>query len=62
MELVSPPQEPLEIAININYFTQAIKGFNGEEIALDLTEPLRPIKIYDADPSMHAAVVMPMMP
>ena len=62
MELVSPPKEPLEIAININYFTQAIKGFNGEEIALDLTEPLRPIKIYDADPSMHAAVVMPMMP
>jgi len=62
MELVSPPQEPLEIAININYFTQAIKGFNGEEIALDLTEPLRPIKIYDADPTMHAAVIMPMMP
>jgi DNA polymerase-3 subunit beta len=61
MELVSPPKEPLEIAININYFTQAIKGFNGEEIALDLTEPLRPIKIYDADPSMHAAVVMPMV-
>ena len=61
MELVSPPQEPLEIAININYFTQAIKGFNGEEIALDLTEPLRPIKIYDADPSMHAAVIMPMV-
>jgi DNA polymerase-3 subunit beta len=61
MELVSPPKEPVEIAININYFTQAIKGFNGEEIALDLTEPLRPIKIYDADPSMHAAVIMPMV-
>jgi len=60
MELVSPPKEPIEIAININYFTQAIKGFNGEEIALDLTEPLRPIKIYDADPSMHAAIIMPM--
>ena len=61
MELVSPPKEPIELAININYFTQAIKGFNGEEIALEITEPLRPIKIYDADPSMHAAVVMPMV-
>jgi len=61
MELVTPPQEPIELAININYFTQAIKGFSGEEIALDLTEPLRPIKIYDADPTMHAAVVMPMV-
>jgi DNA polymerase-3 subunit beta len=61
MELVTPPQEPIELAININYLTQAIKGFNGEEIALEITEPLRPIKIYDADPSMHAAVIMPMV-
>jgi len=61
MELVSPPQEPVEIAININYLTQALKGFSGEEIALEITEPLRPIKIYDADPSMHAAIIMPMV-
>jgi DNA polymerase-3 subunit beta len=61
MELVTPPQEPIELAININYLTQAIKGFSGEEIALEITEPLRPIKIYDADPKMHAAVIMPMV-
>ena len=60
VELVSPPQEPIELAININYLTQALKGFSGEEVALEINEPLRPIKIYDADPSMHAAVIMPM--
>ena len=60
VELVTPPQEPIELAININYLTQALKGFSGEEVALEINEPLRPIKIYDADPSMHAAVIMPM--
>jgi len=62
MELITPPQEPIELAININYLTQALRGFSGEEIALEMNEPLRPIKIYDADPSMHAAVIMPMAP
>ena len=62
MELITPPQEPIELAININYLTQAIKGFGGETITMEITEPLRPIKVYDNDPAMHAAVIMPMAP
>jgi len=61
MELITPPAEPIQIAFNLNYITQAVKGFSGENITLELNEPLRPIKIYDADPSMHAAVIMPMV-
>jgi len=60
MELITPPKEPIELAININYLTQAVKGFNGETITIEITEPLRPIKVYDNDPKMHAAVIMPM--
>jgi DNA polymerase-3 subunit beta len=60
MELVTAPAEPIELAININYLTQALKGFDGETITVELTEPLRPIKLYDNDPTMHAAVIMPM--
>jgi DNA polymerase-3 subunit beta len=61
MALITPPEEPIELAININYLTQAIKGFNGETITLELNEPLRPIKLYDDDPTMHAAIIMPMV-
>jgi len=60
MELITPPKEPIELAMNINYLTQAVKGFSGETITIELTAPLRPIKVYDDDPAMHAAVIMPM--
>jgi len=60
MELVTPPKEPIELAVNINYLAQAVKGFNEPTIVIELTAPLRPLKIYDADPNMHAAVIMPM--
>jgi DNA polymerase-3 subunit beta len=60
MELITPPKEPIELAMNINYLTQAVKGFSGETITIELTAPLRPIKVYDNDPAMHAAVIMPM--
>jgi DNA polymerase-3 subunit beta len=60
MELITPPKEPIELAMNINYLTQAVKGFSDETITIELTAPLRPIKIYDSDPAMHAAVIMPM--
>ncbi len=61
LELTQPPSEPIEIAINIDYLTQALRGFTGETITVELTQPLRPIKIYDNDPAMHAAVIMPMV-
>jgi DNA polymerase-3 subunit beta len=61
MELITPPKEPIQLAVNLNYLTQAIKGFSGTKITLEVNEPLRPIKLYDDDPNMHAAVVMPMV-
>ena len=61
MEIITPPVEPIQIAVNINYLTQAVKGFSKEHITLEINEPLRPIKLYDDDPNMHAAIVMPMV-
>jgi DNA polymerase-3 subunit beta len=61
LELTQPPSEPMEIAINIDYFMQALRGFAGETVTIELTQPLRPIKVYDNDPAMHAAVIMPMV-
>jgi DNA polymerase-3 subunit beta len=59
--LTTAPKEPIELAINLNYLEQAIRGFNGNTIILGMDEPLRPIKVHSGTPETHAAVVMPMV-
>jgi DNA polymerase-3 subunit beta len=60
MELAKPAEESIELAMNLNFLTQALKGFDEKTVTIELEAPLRPIKVYDSDPAMHAAVIMPM--
>jgi len=59
--LTTAPDEPIELAINLNYLEQAIRGFNESVIIFEMNEPLRPIKLHSGTPETHAAVVMPMV-
>jgi len=59
--LTTAPDEPIELAINLNYLEQAVRGFNESIVVFEMNEPLRPIKLHSGTPETHAAVVMPMV-
>ncbi len=59
--LTTAPNEPIELAINLNYLEQAVRGFNEDTIIFEMDQPLRPIKLHSGTPETHAAVVMPMV-
>jgi len=60
--LIDAPSEPIELAMNLNYLEQAVRGFNGNTIVFGMDAPLRPIKLHSGTPETHAAVIMPMVP
>ena len=60
--LTTTPEKPIELAMNLNYLEQAVRGFHGNIIVFEMNEPLRPIKLHSGTPETYAAVVMPMVP